>query len=201
LRWRLGRRRNRRTWRRRGVNRTRPCLRRDHATLLHNRLLRCRLWWCGRSCCFATGSLCRCRFRCARRWNCAGWRRDHNFRWRRRYHHGRRLTLRRRRNHHHSRRLRWLRGCRSRRHRHNRRGLSRCGHNHGTPGCWCCGLGRGWFLGCGRCGCHGLVCRPGWSGRRRLYPGGRFLRSSRRMLLFLLTLAEQLHHITGLRYL
>lgn len=159
------------TRRRRGVNRTRPGLRRNHSSLLHNRLARHGLRRRRSRSSLRTGSCnrWRCRsFWCWRRNNCCG-RSDHNcgrgrrlFNWRRRNHYRRRRLHHGRCDHNTSFR------CRSSRfRRYNSRFLSclrlcsRSGCFHGSRGC------------SGRCG-NG---RPG--------------RRCGRMLFLLLSLSEQ----------
>jgi len=182
--WRSARRNN--TRRRRGVNRTRSCLRRDHSSLLHNRLARYGL---GRRRRWRSRLLsCLCRWsRCWRFLRC---------RWRRGNYHGWRMCGR---SHHHCGRsgrfFNWGRRnhCRHRRLRH-----WRCDHNTSFRcrssrfrrynwrffGCWRLRSRSGWF--------H----RRRWRGRRR--GNRRPDRRCGRMLLLLLSFPEQPCYIARL---
>ena len=163
-------------WRRRRIHRTRPCLRRDHSSLLHNRLARYGLGRRRRSWSFLRAG-CHWR-RCRRLLRCHWWWRNHHC-WRmcrgRDHCCGRSggLFNWRRRNH-----------CRRCRLDHRR-----C--NHSTS--FRCRGSRFWDhnsrLFCRRRSCHR---RRSFYGRRRRWSGsgGRFDWRCRRMLL-LLSLSEQ----------
>jgi hypothetical protein len=161
------------------IHRTRPCLRRNHSSLLHNRLARYRPGRRRRSWSFLRAGShwgrCRRLLRCCRR------RRNHHCRrmcrrsdhycWR-----SGRLFNRRRRNHCRRGRLNHRRcnhstsfRCRS----------SRFGHYHGWLFCR-------WRSCRRRRSFHGRRRSSGWSGR-----GRRFGRRRGRMLLLLLSLSEQ----------
>jgi hypothetical protein len=173
--------------RRCGVNRARACLRRDHAALRNQRLLRHRL---GR---WRRGN---CGLRARRYWlSLRG-------RWRRlgRHRNGcRQGRLCRRWRHHHGGRRCWLLCCRrSRRRSNNGRRLARR-RNYNRSFCHC-GLGH-----------HGLFChrrRGNWrrgrlrlgrrNGGRRLGHGRRRLGRRRWMLHCLLAFFQQLQHVTRL---
>jgi hypothetical protein len=176
------------TRRRRGVNGTRACLRRDHSSLLHNRLARCGL---GRRRRWRSRLLsCLCRWsRCWRFLRC---------RWRRCNYHGWRMCGR---SHHHGGRSGrffncWRRNhCRRRRRLHHRR----CDHNTFFR-CWNSRFRRynRWLFNCwrlcSRSGCFYWSCGRGRSRGNHGRPG----RRCGRMLLLLLSLPQQPCYIARL---
>lgn len=180
--------------RRRSVNRTRPGLRRNHASLRNDWLARRRLgrnrWNCGlgrnRGCGFGNRGRCR-RFR---RWRCYRCRRLLRLhRWRCDHHRGRRGWL-----------FDLLLDWRSRRRRNNRRCLTRRRNHHGPLryGRLDNRLFRDWRRGCSRLRCHRWRCLRfcrRWCGRLGC---GRRPGRGCWMLGFLLPLFQQPHHIARL---
>jgi hypothetical protein len=172
--WRSG------TRRRRGVNGTRSCLRRDHSSLLHNRLARYGLGRRRRGRGRLLACLCRWR-RCGRLLRCRWWWCNYHG-WR----------MRGRGDHHRGRSGRLFNGWRRNYCRRRRLDHGRCDHNTSFR-CRSSRFGRynGWFLSCLR-----LWGRSGWfhgnrwrgrccGGNRR--PG----RRCGRMLLLLFSLPQQ----------
>jgi hypothetical protein len=169
-----------RTRRRRGVNGTRACLRRDHSSLLHNRLARCGLgrWRRGRDRLLA----CLCRWSRRRRFLRCRW-------WRCNYH-GWRMSGRS--DHHRRRSGRLFNSWRRHHCRRRRLDHGRCDHNTSFR----CRSSRfrrynSWFLSYWR-----LRSRSGWlhGNRWRCRRCGNYRRPDwrcGRMLLLLLSLPEQ----------